>query len=145
MSTWECLYYALVCCLGSHTLKWSVGVVFVGPNTILAIGEKLLLSAAHWTVRWGHRTVQCPCSVRLAVRSDTSADRWRCRLLHRTVHVSHRTIRWFSPWVPPGTSHWATVPWCIRQYGALSQTVHRGHTIIHFLDFAWYLLIFLWS
>jgi hypothetical protein len=38
--------------LGSHTLKWPVGVVFIGPNTILAVGEKLLLSASHQTVRW---------------------------------------------------------------------------------------------
>jgi hypothetical protein len=51
MSTWECLLYALVCCLGSHALKWSVGVVFIGPNINLAIEEKLLLSAAHQTVR----------------------------------------------------------------------------------------------
>jgi hypothetical protein len=40
MSTWKCLLYALVCCLGSHTLKWPVGVVFIGPNIILAVGEK---------------------------------------------------------------------------------------------------------
>jgi hypothetical protein len=41
MSTWKCLYYALVCCLGSHTLEWPVGSVFIAPNTKLAIGEKL--------------------------------------------------------------------------------------------------------
>jgi hypothetical protein len=29
--------------LGLHTLKWTVVVVFIGPNTILAVGEKLLL------------------------------------------------------------------------------------------------------
>jgi hypothetical protein len=51
MSTWECLQYALVCFLGSHTLEWLVGVVFISPNTKLAIGEKLLLSVAHRTVR----------------------------------------------------------------------------------------------
>jgi hypothetical protein len=50
MSTWECLLYALVCCLGPHTFKWPVGVVFIDPNTKLAVGEKLLLSAAHRTV-----------------------------------------------------------------------------------------------
>jgi hypothetical protein len=55
MSTWECLLYALICCLGSHTLKWSVRVVFIDPNTKLAVVEKLLLSAAHWT-DW---TVRC--------------------------------------------------------------------------------------
>jgi hypothetical protein len=32
--TWICLLYALICCLGSHTMKWSVGVVFIGPNPI---------------------------------------------------------------------------------------------------------------
>jgi hypothetical protein len=84
LSTWvyehlKCLYYALVCCLGSHTLKWPVGVVFIGPNTILASGEKLLLSSAHRTVRWRHLTVRCPYPMRLAVGSDTAGDRWRCR------------------------------------------------------------------
>jgi hypothetical protein len=54
--------------------------VFIGPNTILAVGEKLLLSAAQ-------RTVWCPCPVRLAVGSDTAGDRWRCML-------SHMTVRW---------------------------------------------------
>jgi hypothetical protein len=67
MSTWKCLYYALVCFLGSHTLKWLVGVVFIDPNTKLVVGEKLLLSAAHCTVRWGHQTVRCLYPVRLAV------------------------------------------------------------------------------
>jgi hypothetical protein len=37
------------------------------PHTNLTVGEKLLLSAAHRTVRWGHQTVRCPCPVRLAV------------------------------------------------------------------------------
>jgi hypothetical protein len=27
------------------------------PHTNLTVGEKLLLSAAHRTVRWGHQTV----------------------------------------------------------------------------------------
>jgi hypothetical protein len=51
--------------------------VFIGPNTILAVGEKLLLSATHQTVRWGHRIVRCLCPVRLVVGSDTIGDRWR--------------------------------------------------------------------
>jgi hypothetical protein len=90
MSTWECLLYALVCCLGSHTLKWPVGMVFIDSNTKLVVGEKLLLSTAHRTVWWGHRTVRCPCPVRLAVGSDTTGDRWCCRILHRTVWTSHQ-------------------------------------------------------
>ena len=44
-----------------------LGEVYIGPNSILAVVEKLQFSAAHRTVRWctGHRTVACP--VRLAV------------------------------------------------------------------------------
>jgi hypothetical protein len=60
--------------LGSHHWKWPVGGVFIAPNTNLAVGGKLLLSAVtpdslvvYRTVRWctGQRTVPCP--VRLAV------------------------------------------------------------------------------
>jgi hypothetical protein len=52
--------------------------VFIAPNAKLAVGEKLLLSAAH-------RTIRCLCPVRLAVGSDTAGDRWRAGFLHRTV------------------------------------------------------------
>jgi hypothetical protein len=31
---WICLLYPFICCLGSHTLKWPVGVVFIGSNPI---------------------------------------------------------------------------------------------------------------
>jgi hypothetical protein len=43
------------------------GEVYIGPNSKIAVGEKLQFSAAHRTVRWciGQRTVACP--VRLAV------------------------------------------------------------------------------
>jgi hypothetical protein len=64
--------------------------VFIAPNTIVAVGEKLLLSAAHLTVRWctGQRTVACP--VRLAVAlSDPLSEQV-------TVGVAgfpHRTVR----------------------------------------------------
>ena len=73
--------------LGLPHLEMIGWVVFIDPNTILAVGEKLLLSAAH-------RTVRCPCPVHLAVGSDTAGDRWHCRLLHRTVQTSHQIIRW---------------------------------------------------
>jgi hypothetical protein len=44
-----------------------LGEVYIGPNSILAVGEKLQFSAAHRTVRWctGQRTVAC--LVRLAI------------------------------------------------------------------------------
>jgi hypothetical protein len=73
--------------LGLPHLEMIGWVVFIGHNTILAVGEKLLLSAAHQTVR-------CLCPVHLAVGSDTAGDRWRWRLLHRKVWTSHQTVRW---------------------------------------------------
>jgi hypothetical protein len=48
---WICQLYDLECCLGSHTLKWPVGVVFIATNQIVAVGEGC------W--RWAHRTVRC--------------------------------------------------------------------------------------
>jgi hypothetical protein len=44
-----------------------LGEVYIGPNSKIAVGEKLQFSAAHRTVRWctRQRTVVCP--VRLAV------------------------------------------------------------------------------
>jgi hypothetical protein len=60
MSTWKCELRALVCLLGSHPLKCSVGGVFIAPNTKLAVGEKLCSLRC---------TGQCTphCLVRLAV------------------------------------------------------------------------------
>jgi hypothetical protein len=44
-----------------------LGEVYIGPNSKIAVGEKLQFFAAHRTVRWctGQRTVAC--LVRLAV------------------------------------------------------------------------------
>jgi hypothetical protein len=36
---WICQLYDLECCLGSHTLKWLVGVVFIATNQIVAVGK----------------------------------------------------------------------------------------------------------
>jgi hypothetical protein len=38
--------------LGLPQLEMAGWVVFIDPNTKLAVGEKLLLSAAHRIVRW---------------------------------------------------------------------------------------------
>jgi hypothetical protein len=45
--------YALVCLLGSHTSKWSVGRVFIASPTLLAVRQKAatFCRRAHWTVR----------------------------------------------------------------------------------------------
>jgi hypothetical protein len=108
MSTSECLLYALVCCLGSHTLEWSVEGVFIAPNTKLAVGEKLLLSVAH-------RTVRCPCPVRLAV-GLTPQVTVGAQAFHTGQSGLHtRQFGGLFSTVPPGTSRWATVPWCTEQ------------------------------
>jgi hypothetical protein len=135
MSSWKCLLYALVCCLSSHTFKWSVGVVFIGPNTKLAVGDKLLLSAAHWTVR-------CPCLVRLAVGLTlqvivgVQAFYTRQSRLHTGKSGGLLSI------VPPRTSRWATVPWCTGQSGVppdnqVLQTRQSAMATLCFLDFTW--------
>jgi hypothetical protein len=134
MSTWKCLLYALVCFLGSHTFKWPVGVVFIGPNSILVVGEKLLLCAAHGKV-W------CLFPVRLAIRSNTTGDRWRAGFSQQTVRTSHRTVRWLL-----STSPVAIVPWCtgqcgvpLGQFGVLDRTVRLWQ---HFSSFLGLCLIF---
>jgi hypothetical protein len=94
-----------------------LGQVFIGPNSKLAIGEMLQFSAAHRTVRWctGQHTVACP--VRLAVALSEQVTVGAAGFSHRTVRCSHRTVQWSSLRVPPGTSRWATIPWCTGQSG----------------------------
>jgi hypothetical protein len=36
---WLCQLYDLECCLGSLTLKWPIGVVFIATNQIVAVGK----------------------------------------------------------------------------------------------------------
>jgi hypothetical protein len=51
-----CQLYDLEWCLGSHTLKWPVGVVFIATNQIVVVGGRLLAMGApdspvrHWTL-----------------------------------------------------------------------------------------------
>jgi hypothetical protein len=111
-----------------HTLKWPVGVVFIGPNPI----------SSHWTEsssflstgapdspvpvtsvdRWirplprlsgAHQTVQCGLMiVGLADMADAdyATDRWP------GARFAHRTVRWFITAAPP-TASW-------------ERSVHRG-------------------
>jgi hypothetical protein len=51
---WICQLYDLECCLGSHTLKWLVGVVFIATNQIVAVGK------AAGDGRTGHCPVRQP-------------------------------------------------------------------------------------
>jgi hypothetical protein len=123
--------------LGLPHLEWPVGSVFIAPNRNRTVGEKLLLSAAHRTVRWctGQRTIACP--VRIAVPLTEQVTVSTAGFPHRIVRSSHRTVRWSSLWVPPRTSRWAAVPWCTGQSGApridSPQATH--------LDFSWIFLM----
>jgi hypothetical protein len=100
-----------------------LGEVYIGPNSKIAVGEKLLFSAAHQAVRWctGQCTIACP--VRLAVALSEQVTVGAAGFSHRTVRCSHQTVRWSSLRVPPGTSRWAAVPWCTGQSGGGHQTV----------------------
>jgi hypothetical protein len=110
--------------LGLPHLEMAGWGVFIAPNTKVAVGGKLLLSTVtpdspvvHRTIQWctGQRTVPCP--VRLAVGMSEQVTVGAQTFSHRTVRSSHRTVRWSSLRVPPGTSRWAVVPWCTGQSG----------------------------
>jgi hypothetical protein len=96
--------------LGLPHLKMAGWGVFIAPNTNRAVGEKLLFSAAHRTVRWctGQRTVACPVCLAVTLSEQVTVD---------AVGFSHRTDRWSSLRVPCGTSRWDAVPWCTGQSG----------------------------
>jgi hypothetical protein len=70
---WIFLLYALICCLGSHPLKWLVRVVFIGPNHSYSRWTEsssfLSMGAPDSPVYTGHDTVHC-------LVPTTSADRW---------------------------------------------------------------------
>jgi hypothetical protein len=76
---WICQLYDLECCLGSHTLKWPVGVVFITTNQIVAVGEGC------W--RWAHRTVSGAPPRRFIVRP------WSWSTVGGFVLMWHRTVR----------------------------------------------------
>jgi hypothetical protein len=91
-----------------------LGDVIIGPNSIIVVGGK---AASLWhTGQSGgrHRKVRCPCSVRLAVGSVS-------RPLALSSFAPDSPVP--SSIVPPGTSHWATVPWCTGHSGVWHWTV----------------------
>jgi hypothetical protein len=78
-----------------------LGEVFIGPNSILDVGEKLLLSAAYRTIPWWAPDSLVPLS--------GAPSRWICQTIVGAVSVCTRQSE-LSSTVPPGTSRWATVP-----------------------------------
>jgi hypothetical protein len=92
---WICLLYALICWLGSHPLKWSVGLVFICSNLHMAIGQKV---GAFY--RRAHRTVRCaPDTVPFIVRcmsrqSPVGVDCWICLPLWHTGQSGATDFLW---------------------------------------------------
>jgi hypothetical protein len=76
---WICQLYDLECCLGSYTLKWPVGVVFIATNQNVAVAEGC------W--RWAHRTVSGALPRQLVVRA------WSWSTVGGFVLTWHRTVR----------------------------------------------------
>jgi hypothetical protein len=99
-----------------------------------------IYSPQHKTSRWRKAVAFCGTPDSLVVGTGQSDAPVQCPLAIGSVrwplgcHPLHRTVR-ASSTMPPGTSRWATVPWCTGQSAC-------GNTILHFLDFAWYFLIF---
>jgi hypothetical protein len=77
---WICLLYPLICCLSSHTLKWPVGVVFIGPNLISRLDRKQQLSVDERTRQSGaHRIRHCSVSGAYHISRplvSVAVDRW---------------------------------------------------------------------
>jgi hypothetical protein len=120
--------------LGLPHLEMLVGVIFIGPNTILVVGEKLLLS--HRTARWRHRTVRCPCPVRLAIGSDTAGDRCLQAFTPDSSGVtsdsSVASLHQFHQELAIGL-HFPGAP--DNLVSSTGQSA-RGNTFLRFLDFA---------
>jgi hypothetical protein len=101
MSTWKCLYYALVCCLGSRTLKWPIGWSIYRPQ---------LKSS-----RWRKAAAFCGTSDSPVEAPDSpvplsgAPSRWICQMTVGVISLSTgQSVP--SSNVPLGTSRWATVP-----------------------------------
>jgi hypothetical protein len=104
-------------------------VVFIGPNTKLAVEEKLLLSVAHRTLRWCTIQSGAPCSVRLAVGLTPQVTVGAQDFYTEQSGLHTGQSGGLLSTEPPRTSRWAIVPWCIGQSGALDQTVHRSNNL----------------
>jgi hypothetical protein len=81
-----CQLYDLECCLGSHTLKWPVGVVFIATNQICSRWRRLLaMGASDSPVR--HQIVSDTPPRHPVVRA------WSWSTVGGFVLMRHRTVR----------------------------------------------------
>jgi hypothetical protein len=80
---WICQLYDLECCLGSHTLKWPIGVVFIATNHLVTVGESCC--------RWAHRTVRCASHVTQPLGFSSRRPLELCLHAAPDSPVPHRT------------------------------------------------------
>jgi hypothetical protein len=137
----------LVCWLGFHTFKWTVGWSIYRPQFETSHWRKVVLfSGTPNNLVVG--TIQS--GAPLAIGSDRCRWLLSCAGLAPDGSVSHRTVWWLSSIVPLGTNHWTTVLWCTGQSGGVAPDSlllsagqsASGNTFLRVLDITWYLLIF---
>jgi hypothetical protein len=85
---WVCQLDDLECCLGSHTLKWLVGVVFIATNQNLAVGEVC------W--RRAHRTVRCATGQSGAPPRNPFVRAWSWSTVGGFVLMWYRIVQWHT-------------------------------------------------
>jgi hypothetical protein len=103
------------------------------PQNKTSHWRKSVALCAHRTVRWGHWIVWCPCPVRLSIGLTPQVTVGAVAFYTGQSACHTGQSDGFSPPVPPGTSRWATVPWCTGQSDALSQTVRQWQHLSSFL------------
>jgi hypothetical protein len=98
--------------IGSHTLKWQVGVVFIGPNPIFSRWTESIsfrsMGTSDRPVRTGHCTFHCPVPT-------TSADHWD---LYQSTVGSDR-----YPDSPVHTGQFGATPQGCLSMGPSTQTI----------------------
>jgi hypothetical protein len=130
MSTWRCLYYDLECCLGSHTLKCPVGVVFIGSNPI----------SSHWTESNNFLSMGTPDKALFTVRvsgachvsrllESIAVDRW----IRPSPRMSVRCTPDSPVLQPEGAWLWAPLRSAHRTYTVHCLVCHQTLTNCPFL------------
>jgi hypothetical protein len=121
MSIWKFLLYALVCCLAPTPWNGRLGV-YLYPQHKTSRWRKVVLSVAHQIVRWctGLCTAHYPVRLAVGLTPQATVGAHAFYTGHSGLHTGQSGGLLST--VPPGTSRWATVPWCTGQFGMWHQT-----------------------
>jgi hypothetical protein len=97
LSTWvfEHLEMSIICLgmlLGLPHLEMAGWGVFIAPNTKVAVGGMLPLSAVTPDSSVVHETAHCSLSGAPSHYPVRAGDRWRAGFSHWTVRTSHQTV-----------------------------------------------------